>query len=195
MPSPSGGSLSLARLLIPLLYHFCLTPSCFPIARLGFFPSPSQPLLLPCCLLLLFLVLSLSLSGTFPHLPLSSSIPISHLPIFTPSPTLRLPTLLSGIFSLTIPLQPLSSFSLPLSPPYFTASSQTPLFFFTISLTLSAPLPLQVTINRASRGFHNGLLPLTLLQTHYWPYFSLLPSLSRAYRQYTSVTPIPLLSQ
>jgi len=68
MPSPSGGSLSLARLLIPLLYHFCLTPSCFPIARLGFFPSPSQPLLLPCCLLLLFLVLSLWHLSTPPTL-------------------------------------------------------------------------------------------------------------------------------
>lgn len=73
-----------------------------------------------------------------------------------------------------------------LLPSSFAHSSLSPLplhlklsTFFTTSLTLyilpTLP-PGLVTINRASRGFHNGLLYLTLLQRHYWPYFSLLLS-------------------
>lgn len=49
------------------------------------------------------------------------------------------------------------------------------LFFFSQFPLLSSSLALFIPpylnhINRASRGDHNGLLPLTLLQTHYWPH-------------------------
>lgn len=118
----------------------------------------------------------LFLSGIFPHFLLSSSIPISRLYPSTHTLPQCFISLLCSLASFHTPppsilLRSFFSFSV-------TTSSQTLHIFHNLSYSIypTYPPPGLVTINRASRGFHNGLLYLTLLQRHYWPYFSLLLS-------------------
>lgn len=135
--SPSGGSLSLSRFLIPPLYRLPLTPSFLPTARLGFPPSPSQTLPLPCWLPPRFslnpCLLSLSLSGIFPHFLLSSSFPISRLFHLHSFSTLCLPALVSGTLPLTTSL---SQSSLCLRLPFHLK-----FFFSTASIPEISSLP------------------------------------------------------